>query len=206
MKKSLIFMAICSLVLISLDLQAQSDEKPKFIVSTSWSPKMIFDIIDKSTTVIDVSFSAVSLTCDFAITPRTSLYVGYQFDQRRNPEMIGIYDIGYYITYKRFTGIPLGIRHNLTKPNHKVQLYSSIGINYTRLLTERRYNYPHDGPLETGERMDNLLMTDLGLGTTYNIKNKILPFFEVIYSNSAFGSNSGVSLLTVKCGLSFAIK
>jgi hypothetical protein len=206
MKKILVFIAVCSVVLISQNLHAQTNEKPNFILSTSWSPKMFFDIMDESSTVIDISFSAVSLTGELSLTPRTSIYMGYQLDQRKNPEMIYIYDMGYYIRYKRVTGIPLGIKHYLTNPNHKVLLYSNIGINYTRLLTERNYNYPNDGPLETGERMDNLLMTDLGLGTSFSIGGKVRPFFEVFYSNSVFGSNSGVSFLTVKCGLSVVIK
>src|SRR5512145_768191 len=103
MKKGFILL-FCLLSLASA-INAQTEEKNRFLISASWSPKFIFDIYSDTQSFTDISLSGVTLKGEYSISDRFSIYSGYQFDQRMNAESY-YYSFPYYsVRFLRVTGI-----------------------------------------------------------------------------------------------------
>ena len=207
MKKSvLLFLSLLFLISGSF---AQSSTDKKFLISVSWAPKLYFDRISEKSRLIDYSLAGTSVIGEFSLNPRLSIFSGFQFDNKKNAEFIEITGDSptnkyYSLSINRISSIPFGIKYTLTKPNKKISLYSKIGIKYTRVLHETR-DWPfYYGTSGSSKGMDNILMTNLGIGSSYKISNSIAPFIEIEYAHSVLGSNSGVLILNTNFGLNIS--
>lgn len=206
MKKSFILL-FCLLSLASV-INAQSENKNRFLISASWTPKFYFDVFSDTQSFNDFSLSGVTLKGEYRISDRFSIYSGYQFDQRNEPDSFFYYDLDYHVRFLRFTGIPLGLKYKISDPSGKLLFYANIGLNYTRVLQERNFmslqdQFPMPEIYKAPEKKtDNILMQNTGLGVSYCIKERFYLFFEINYENSIVGSNSGVSLLMTDIGFS----
>jgi hypothetical protein len=207
MKKAA-FIILC-LIILSPGLCAQSSTEKRFLISVSWSPKLYFDRVLDNNLLIDYSLVGTSFTCEYLLNQRLSIYSGFQFDNKKNAEFILVTDDhpsnnGYSIQIDRISSIPIGLKYTFTNLDKNLSLYSRGGFKYTRVLHQTRQWPFYDGTMGSSTGMDNILMINLGIGTSIKINKSIAPFFEIEYAHSVVGSNSGVSILNANVGLNFA--
>jgi hypothetical protein len=199
---------ILGLIILSSGLFAQSSTEKRFLISVSWSPKLYFDRVTDNNLLIDYSLAGTSLIGEYLLNQRLSIYSGLQFDNKKNAEFILVTDetsnYGYSIQIDRISSIPIGLKYTFTNLDKNLSLYSRGGLKYTRVLHQTRQWPFYDGTMGSSTGMDNILMINLGIGSSIKINKSIAPFFEIEYAHSVVGSNSGVSILNANVGLNFA--
>jgi hypothetical protein len=205
MKKTVLI--ILGLIILSSAVIAQALTEKRFNISVSWSPKLYYDRISDESLLIDYSLVGTSLIGEYFLTKKLSIYSGLQFDNKKNAESIMVKvgsNIDYSLSVDRISSIPLGLKYNFTKLDKNLSVYSKGGLKYSRVLYSMR-DFPfYDGVSGSSTGMDNILMLNLGIGSSIKINNSVAPFFEIEYARFVVGSNSGVSIFNTNLGLSFS--